>query len=490
MYSILHLSDLHRSAAEPISNQSLIAALLADNDRFPTETPPIRRPDAMVVSGDIVSGVRLGSGQYASELKGQYDVACEFLVQLADRLFDGDRSRVVIVPGNHDCCWNTAFGAMVPVPDGEEFDDLIGELESPNSDLRWSWGKRELYRIDDVEKYGRRLDGYWDFIERFYDGYEGGFSIQRNDGYNLFELDEGRILVAAFESLQGNDCFSHKGGIDATAIANAALKVRDGRGQYRLRVAVWHHGLYSEPSYRSDYVSMNSIYDLIGHGFQLGLHGHQHFAEIGSHYVRVPNDMEMAVVSAGSLCAGSRDLPRGINRQYNVVVVSDDYSEIEVHVREMTRGNHFVASSGTSGFAGGVVRMRLAKSTARDIAETNMERERMSRLILEAERELRSGRPEAALSLLDAVDCEKEAYARGLMAEAAEKLERWERIVGLYGKPITATERVKLIEALMALGRVEDALSEVDGAGGPALAKHVRRELKQRIGHLTAMRGK
>ena len=490
MYSILHLSDLHRSAAEPILNQSLIAALLADSDRFPTETPAIRRPDAMVISGDVVSGVRLGNGNFASDLKGQYEVAHEFLVELTDRLFAGDRTRVVIVPGNHDCCWNTAFGAMVPVPDEAEFNGLIGELESPNSDLRWSWDERRLYRISDIGAYSRRLESYWDFVDGFYDGHEGKFPIQRNKGCNLYELDEGRIVIAAFESLQGNDCFSYKGGIDPTAIANAALGIRDEGGHYSLRVAVWHHGLYSEPSYRSDYVSMNSIYDLIGHGFQLGLHGHQHFAEIGSHYVRVPNDLEMAVVSAGSLCAGSGDLPRGINRQYNVVVVSDDYSEIEIHVREMTRGNHFVASSGASGFAGGMVRMRLAKSTASDDVEMDMEQGRSSRLILEAERELRNGQPEAALSLLAAVDCEKEAYARSLAVEATEKLEQWERLATLLENPVTAGERVKLVEALMQLGRTGEALAEMEDPDAPALAPHVERELKQRVAALKAIRGK
>ncbi|MDE0452003.1 MAG: metallophosphoesterase [Gammaproteobacteria bacterium] len=490
MYSILHLSDLHRSAAEPISNESLIAALLADNDRFPMETPPIRQPDAMVVSGDMVAGVRLGDSNFESVLKGQYEVAHEFLAELTDRLLDGDRSRVVMVPGNHDCCWNTAFGAMVTVPDEEEIDDLIGELESWSTDLRWSWDKRKLYRVSDIEAYSRRLESYWDFVEGFYGSDTRQFPLQRNKGYNLYELDKGRILIAGFESVQGNDCFSYKGGIDPTAIANAALEIRDEGARYSLRIAVWHHGLHSEPSYRSDYVSMNSIYDLIGHRFQLGLHGHQHYAEIGSHYVRVPNDLEMAVVSAGSLCAGSRELPWGINRQYNVVVVSDDYSEIEVHVREMTRGNHFVASSGASGIASGMVRMRLAQSTVSDGVEADMDQDRNNTLILEAERELRSGRPEAALSLLEAADRKEVAYARSLAVEAAEKLEQWEKVATLLERPVNAGERVKLVEALVQLGRTEEAMEAVGRPDGPALARHVRRELEQRIARLRAIQGK
>ena len=112
MFSILHVSDLHRSEAEPISNEALIASLLADRNRFPIETPPIRQPDAMVVSGDIVAGARLGHPDYVDALTEQYTMAQDFLVRLTDRLFEGDRTRVVLVPGNHDCCWNTALSGM------------------------------------------------------------------------------------------------------------------------------------------------------------------------------------------------------------------------------------------------------------------------------------------------------------------------------------------------------------------------------------------
>ena len=326
MFSILHLSDLHRSDADPISNNTLIASLLADQDRFPMETPAIRQPDAMIVSGDIVAGAKLGQRNYGTVLKGQYATAQEFLGRLTDRMFGGDRAQVVVVPGNHDCCWNTAFSGMTPVTEEDIPRDLMDQLEAPNSQLRWSWRERKLYRITSPDDYARRLDSYWDFVDVFYSGFNLKFPIRRDAGFNLFELDGGNILVAAFESMHGNDCFSYQACFDPRAIANAALRVRDERRYYNLRIAMWHHGLHSDPSYRSDYLPINSVYELIGHGFQVGLHGHQHFAEIGSHYVRIPGEREMAVVSSGSLCAGARDLPRGVNRQYNVIVVSDDYS--------------------------------------------------------------------------------------------------------------------------------------------------------------------
>ncbi len=489
MFSILHLSDLHRSEAEPISNGTLIASLLADCDRFPAETPTIRHPDAMVVSGDIVSGAPLSQEGFRDVLRKQYEVAEEFLGRLTDRLFDGDRTRVVVIPGNHDCCWNTALGGMTRVAAEEEPGDLLGELEAPESPFRWNWREQKLYRISDPDAYARRLDSYWAFIDSFYAGCALRFPIQPGTGSNLFELDRGRIVMAAFESLHGNDCFSYQGSFGPTAIADAALRIRDEGGHYNLRVAVWHHGLLCQPSFRSDYVPIDSVYELIGHGFQLGLHGHQHFAEIGSHYVHVPGDREMAVVSAGSLCAGAKDLPRGTNRQYNIVVVSDDYSEANVHVREMTRGSHFAASSGASGFPLGVARMRLSRASNGRVKGLDAEGARRSKFVLDAELHLRSGRPEVALEILEGIDVDQgEAYGRSLLIEAAEQSGEWNKLATALRDPVTADERIKLAEALTNLGRTADALTVLGDASGPPLPEHVRREMQERVERNAAVR--
>ena len=108
MYSFLHISDLHRSPADPITNAELISALVADRDRYRAEDPPVPAPDAIVVSGDIVQGIPLGLPDFAKQLAEQYEVAEEFLADLSRRFLGGDRSRVIIVPGNHDIDWNTA----------------------------------------------------------------------------------------------------------------------------------------------------------------------------------------------------------------------------------------------------------------------------------------------------------------------------------------------------------------------------------------------
>ena len=60
-YSIMHISDLHRSPDDPITNEELVSALLHDRDRYVKEEPAMSAPQALVVSGDLIEGVGLGA---------------------------------------------------------------------------------------------------------------------------------------------------------------------------------------------------------------------------------------------------------------------------------------------------------------------------------------------------------------------------------------------------------------------------------------------
>jgi 3',5'-cyclic AMP phosphodiesterase CpdA len=99
VFSILHISDLHRSPRDPISNDELVSALVGDRDRYVHEEPAIPAPDAIVVSGDIIQGVPLGAANHEAELAAQYEVAGQFLDELVRRFLNGDRSRLILVPG-------------------------------------------------------------------------------------------------------------------------------------------------------------------------------------------------------------------------------------------------------------------------------------------------------------------------------------------------------------------------------------------------------
>ena len=85
MFTILHISDLHRSSRDPIANDTLVAALLADRDRYVIETPEIPYPNAIVVSGDLIHGASLGA-DYRTEIGQQYE-AYDLLVSCLRNAF-------------------------------------------------------------------------------------------------------------------------------------------------------------------------------------------------------------------------------------------------------------------------------------------------------------------------------------------------------------------------------------------------------------------
>ena len=232
MFTILHISDLHRSREEPLNNSSLLASLLDDRDRYVYEMPKILAPEAIVVSGDLIQGAPLGATDWPQCLINQYAVAGEFLNDLCDRFLGGDKSRIVLIPGNHDVCWNTAYKAMETVPDENYPRKLYEELIEPESIYRWSWKERTLFRISHMAVYQQRLDYYWDFVESFYKDANLRVQIDRARHFQLFEFCNRRIVVAAFASIARNDCFNYSGDIAADAIGQCAISLRDCNHSY------------------------------------------------------------------------------------------------------------------------------------------------------------------------------------------------------------------------------------------------------------------
>ena len=479
MFSILHISDLHRSARDPITNDTLVAALLADRDRYVLETPEVPCPKAIVVSGDLVHGAPRGA-DYRTAIGQQYEVTYDLLARLADRLLDGDRCSVVIVPGNHDCCWNTAMAAMQIVAPEDEPTDIESALLAPGSSYRWSWRERRLYNIRDAELYRQRLDAYWDFVERFYEGADLVWPISRTRGFNLFDLDGGRIVVAAFESLHGNDCYSAPGAIADGVVSRCDLELRDSGSRHRLRVAVWHHGTYGPPQ-RADYMDVAAVHEMIGVGFRLGMHGHQHHAQTAVQYLHQP-DAALAVVGAGSLCAGGTELPRGIDRQYNVVAIDDEYDRARVHVREMGAGNQFTRTHRSGFGVDGAVVLRWTLPADLMGRPIDLSSKADAEAIDAAEAAIRAGDGEGALLALERTDGLRSSYARRLFLKAAEMLGRLDLVVAATSNPENAGDLVLLVDALEKrneVGRARAALERhADRVG---LAVHVRRGLEERL---------
>ena len=459
-FSIMHISDLHRSPSDPISNAELVSALVHDRDSYIREDPSITAPKAIVVSGDIIQGVSLHKSNFTDEIKEQYAVAEEFLDELVRRFLEGDRSHLIMVPGNHDVDWNTALDALEPVPDEDIPSNLRAELYAKNSIFRWDWKTRTLYRIKNLELYEKRLDAFWSFFERFYK--DVGLPVAKNPSdVRHFSLCDDRIGVAAYNSCHGNDCFAFHGMIQQRSVASSDLDLSDSGKIYDLRMAVWHHSIEGSP-YQTDYMDIDVVRGMIGRGFRLGLHGHQHKARATPQEICLPDRERMAIIGAGSLCAAASDLPVGTHRQYNIVEIAEDFCSVRVHVRAMTVANVFS-------------RVQLMEFGGASYADLNWEKQynavglatntqimRKRKLISNAEEAIKTGNPLQAISTLNSLELSAGSYERQLYLDAATKTKNWSRIVDLTDPPTTIEELVQRFEAFYQLGNFSDAINSLD----------------------------
>jgi hypothetical protein len=162
-FSILHISDLHRDLKDELANGPLLESLVRDIERYQKQAPPIFSPSLCVVSGDLVYGVSPRHSNPGAELDRQYTQAVEFLTSLTDACFDGDRERIVLIPGNHDVSYPTviASSTRIDIPaNSADKRALTDELWLPNTRLRWSWAELCFYRIHDPSLYEQRLAGF------------------------------------------------------------------------------------------------------------------------------------------------------------------------------------------------------------------------------------------------------------------------------------------------------------------------------------------
>lgn len=170
MFTLLHISDLHRAANEPFSNEEIISSLVADVNRYPSERPTISKPDAIIVSGDLVHGLPLRSAAYPAGLVAQYEIALDLLKRLTDTFLGADRSKLLMIPGNHDVDFNQSFAAMEEVKAKKEHVKGLVFSNTPDNPHRWSWSDGKLYRVSKPLAYEDRFRYYCDMFNKFYDG--------------------------------------------------------------------------------------------------------------------------------------------------------------------------------------------------------------------------------------------------------------------------------------------------------------------------------
>lgn len=460
MFSLLHISDLHRTPNAQISNEELLSALLQDRDRYTRGDEPIRSPDAIVVSGDIVQGVALQASNGQTTLQAQYEEAEDFLRKLAAELVEGDHSRVIIVPGNHDIDWQLAKKAMQLVEAGDLPTNVLRALQEPNSLYRFSWATREVFRIFDAELYDKRLDAFWKFFESFYSGVNGLLRVKAGSDANLYSLYGGRIGVAAFNSCHGNDCFAFHGSIPAKVISQTHLDMRS-LGPFELSIAVWHHNLEGPP-YRTDYMDIEIVRAMIGRGYRVGMYGHQHRAQVSAQSLRLAASETMAILGTGALCAGGTELPNGSNRQYSIVEINDDLCSARVHVREVMASDMFGPASLPSFGRRSSMEVTWDRPTNPLGAPIDTEQRALTTAVEVAERLVKASNHGEAVAKLWPLRNRLSGYGRKLLLSATEAARDWNHLVELTLEPSSIEELILGVEARIRIGDCTVAKAYVD----------------------------
>jgi hypothetical protein len=265
------------------------------------------------------------------------------------------------------------------------------------------------------------------------------------------------------------------------AVARAHLDLTADRHQFELLIAVWHHNIEGPP-YRSDYMDIDIVRGMIGRGFRVGLFGHQHRPQAVPHQIHLAERETMAVIGAGSLCAGARELPPGAHRGYNIVEITDDMRSARVHVREANVANLF-ARSPRPAFGGNSWTV-LQWDAPPDLMGHPIDyaKQKITTTVEVAEIALRDGRPAESIALLRPLQTDLPTHGRKLLIEAARNVGDRPLLIELLTPPQTIAELIGLLEAATAsrqFSRARLVLSEF--ADKLALPESLARDLRARI---------
>ena len=452
--SILHISDLHRDRNNPIRNDVLLDSLENDCRHFSAEEDPrVRVPDLIVVSGDIIQGIRSDVPEPDKRLREQYDEASGFMSRLAERFVGGDRERVIIVPGNHDVSAyhvDKSLELVDVLPDRNK--KLINELFLAESELRWSWADFNLYKIADPAMYIQRMAAFAQFYSDFYDG-KRTYDLDPAKQLDVFDYPEFDLTIAGFSSCYNNDLYNRQGAIHPGCIAEAGARLRHPSFASRLRMAVWHHNTEGPPA-RSDYMDPDLIQNLIDRGFSLGLHGHQHRPQYLDTRFRHGIERKITVISAGTLCGGP-DFRHG--RAYNVIELSTAERAGRLHVREMQNDNLSLPIWGRRPVPPITCPYYEFRYDAPPPPSSNLNH--ATNLLIEAQNLHINGEYKKAAGLLVTV-VQKEDLARQLLLECLVKLNDSKTLLEIFDAPVCEAEAIHVMDALWENGSRE-RLSEV-----------------------------
>ena len=331
-YTILHISDFHKDKDQRFDN--LLSSLKTDVENYVSEAVP--KPSIIVVSGDLVQGVKETDAQARIELRKQYDEVADFLNKLVEEFLDGDKRRIIIVPGNHDLFRAHTISSMCP-SNKEHLEDDKKAYFNSDSIVRWNWDDLSFYHIVNPDVYKHRFEAYIEFYNSFYQSIEDRQLPDEIDEHSfIVDLEEFGITFVGFNSCNCLDHLNSSGCICPSALTSIRAEISEKYRQGRLICGVWHHHVNGLPPERNylDYRILNSM---ISNHIHVGLFGHQHQSQILQEYEDFTLDKKILLISTGTLYGREKALRSGLPRQYNLITIQRTGGEevtLSLRVRE------------------------------------------------------------------------------------------------------------------------------------------------------------
>jgi predicted MPP superfamily phosphohydrolase len=284
---ILHISDLHRTNDEKVSNDEVFRFL----KRALTELKDVPL-DLVVLSGDVAQ----------SATEQEYVEAEAFLSNIASDFLAGKKNRCIIVPGNHDVDW-TKSSDNFKITKGKPgtSDKVPGAVE-----IKGGW----------LVPTKGTLTGATDNFRASYKRFFGVRYPEHDDERCLYVepdgLDIGLVLL---DTTIGMHPLNDTPTVDRQALDKALDKALENGGR-KFIIAIGHHGPVVRPM-QSDSIESWVLERLLRAGVKLYLHGHVHETQL--FYYSTNGLLQLPCIGVGSLVAGPAQRPESAPRQYQIV---------------------------------------------------------------------------------------------------------------------------------------------------------------------------
>lgn len=459
---LLHISDLHRTGDDPLTNSELLNGIYLDIGQMAELGDDFTQLDAIVVSGDLVQGVSSSSLNPDAELKQQNEEALSFLSDLAEMFVSNDRSRVIILPGNHDVERATAQKAMKKVDAGKEPRNLGKELANPRSPYRWCWRERCLYEIIDRDLYDEKLNGYRETATAFYEGIDFPIEFDASRAWNHFPISED-VIVTAFDNCKNIDGFRFAASIHPHDVADANIALGKASLSPKLKIASWHHNI-SGPPLKNDYLDAAELGSLLNSGYRIGLHGHQHLPDAVPFSLHTSSNQTMAVLSVGSLGAADAELAPGCRQQFSVLAIDVGSSKGRVWIREMISRAVFGPGHIRSRSSEIYTDIEWTPAPNIPIVRTSNHGGDLVEIADKIEMLLVEKNTDEAILLIERHKESLGGYGRSLHIRCLQYKGNWPELVKLIASPFSVEETTYLVKAHVSLKQADQARTAVDHA--------------------------